>query len=150
MKKQAKEWMEFAKTDLQTTMAIVTEENLSTIAAFHVQQCIEKSLKALLALNNKNIPRTHDLIKLIQIIEEEKIRIDMKINEEILDQINQVYIDTRYPADFGLLPGSTIGIPMVLPFVSPRHLLSASLPLYWKKLLARNTMLLGGSLRRPR
>ena len=28
----------------------------------------------------------------------------MKINEEVLDQISQVYIDTRYPADFGLLP----------------------------------------------
>ena len=117
MKKQAKEWMEFAKTDLQTTMAIITEENLSTIAAFHVQQCIEKSLKALLALNNKNIPRTHDLIKLIQIIEEEKIRIDMKINEEILDQINQVYIDTRYPADFGLLPEGHLSINKINEFI---------------------------------
>ena len=45
MKKQAKEWIKFAQTDLQAT------------------------------------------------------------NEEVLDQISQVYIDTRYPADFGLLPG---------------------------------------------
>jgi len=53
MKKQAKEWMKFAKTDLQATMAIITEENLSTVAAFHTQQCIEKSLKAILELNKK-------------------------------------------------------------------------------------------------
>lgn len=26
------------------------------------------------------------------------------MDEDILDQMNQVYIDTRYPADFGLLP----------------------------------------------
>ena len=51
--KQAKEWMKFAKTDLQATMAIITEENLSTVAAFHTQQCIEKSLKAILELNKK-------------------------------------------------------------------------------------------------
>lgn len=104
MKKQAKEWIKFAKTDLQATIALVTEENLSTVAAFHSQQCVEKSLKALLELNNKKVPRTHDLIKLLKKIEEEKINIDMKINEEVLDQISQVYIDTRYPADFGLLP----------------------------------------------
>jgi hypothetical protein len=41
---------QFAKTDLQATMAIINEDNLSTIAAFHTQQCIEKSLKALLSL----------------------------------------------------------------------------------------------------
>ena len=50
MKKQATEWIKFAKTDLQATMAIINEDNLSTIAAFHTQQCIEKSLKALLSL----------------------------------------------------------------------------------------------------
>ena len=118
MKKQAKEWMKFAKTDLQATMAIITEENLSTVAAFHAQQCIEKTLKALLELNNKKIPRTHDLIKLLKKIEEEKINIDMKISEEVLDQINQVYIDTRYPADFGLLPEGKPSINKVKEFLN--------------------------------
>src|SRR6056297_4204755 len=118
MKKQAKEWMKFAKSDLQATMAIITEENLSTVAAFHTQQCIEKSLKALLELNNKKIPRTHDLIKLLKKIEEEKINIDMKISEEVLDQINQVYIDTRYPADFGLLPEGKPSISKVKEFLN--------------------------------
>lgn len=52
MKKQAKEWIKFAKTDLQATIALITEENLSTVAAFHTQQCVEKSLKAT-AVQNK-------------------------------------------------------------------------------------------------
>src|SRR6056297_1016641 len=117
MKKQAKEWMKFAKSDLQATMAIITEENLSTVAAFHTQQCVEKSLKALLELYNKKVPRTHDLIKLLQKIEEEKININMKINEEVLDQISQVYIDTRYPADFGLLPEGKPSINKVKEFL---------------------------------
>jgi HEPN domain-containing protein len=117
MKKQAKEWIKFAKTDLQATIALITEENLSPVAAFHTQQCVEKSLKALLELNNKKVPRTHDLIKLLQRIEEEKININMKINEEVLDQISQVYIDTRYPADFGLLPEGKPSINKVKEFL---------------------------------
>jgi HEPN domain-containing protein len=104
MKKQAKEWMKFAKTDLQSTKNLIVDENLSTSAAFHVQQCVEKSLKALLELYNKKVPRVHDLIKIKNKLEEEVDTINIKIEEEIIDQINQVYIDTRYPADFGLLP----------------------------------------------
>ena len=103
MKKQAKEWLRFAKTDLQSSKTLIIDENLSTSAAFHVQQCVEKSLKGLLELYNEKVPRVHDLIKLNQQIEEIDT-INIKIDEEIIDQINQVYIDTRYPADFGLLP----------------------------------------------
>lgn len=104
MKKQAKEWVKFAKTDLQSSKLLIEDENLTTIAAFHVQQCVEKSLKALLELYNRKVPRIHDLIKIKKKIEEEIDEKNIKLDEEILDQINQVYIDTRYPADFGLLP----------------------------------------------
>lgn len=104
MKKQAKEWIRFAATDLKSAKALIQDENLTTTAAFHVQQCVEKSLKALLELNNKKIPRIHDLLKLLKGIDNEQINISLAVNEELLDQINQVYIDARYPADFGLLP----------------------------------------------
>ena len=38
MKKQAKEWIKFARLDLQAAKALITDEDLSTTAAFHVQQ----------------------------------------------------------------------------------------------------------------
>jgi HEPN domain-containing protein len=104
MKKQAREWIKFAKADLQSSKVLIEDENLSTTAAFHVQQCVEKSLKALIELYNKKVPRIHDLIKIKKKIDEEINGIYIEVDEEILDQINQVYIDTRYPADFGLLP----------------------------------------------
>jgi len=104
MKKQAKEWISFAETDLKSAKALIKDESLTTTAAFHAQQCVEKSLKALLELNNRKIPRIHDLLKLIRRIDNDQINISLSVNEEILDQINQVYIDARYPADFGLLP----------------------------------------------
>ena len=104
MKKQAKEWISFAETDLKSAKALIKDESLTTTAAFHVQQCVEKSLKALLELNNSKVPRIHDLLKLLKRIDNEQIDISLSVNEELLDQINQVYIDARYPADFGLLP----------------------------------------------
>jgi len=104
MKKQAKDWMQYAQTDLQSIKTLLTDKNLTSVAAFHAQQCIEKSLKAILELYDKKVPRIHDLRKLITVLEEETIKFDINIDSDILDQINQVYIDARYPADFGILP----------------------------------------------
>ena len=116
MKKQAKEWLKFAKIDLQSSETLIEDESLSTSAAFHVQQCVEKSLKALLELYNEKVPRVHDLIKLKKQVEEIDTK-NIKINEEIIDQINQVYIDTRYPADFGLLPDGNPSKERIVKFI---------------------------------
>jgi hypothetical protein len=32
------------------------------------------------------------------------LEISLNIDDDMLDQVNQVYIDARYPADFGILP----------------------------------------------
>lgn len=109
MKKQAEEWLKYALTDLQSTRALLHDENLTRTAAFHAQQCIEKSLKAIFELYNKQVPRLHDLRKLIKKIEKD-IGTIFEFDEELIDKINQVYIDSRYPSDFGLLPE---GIPAV-------------------------------------
>lgn len=39
-----------------------------------------------------------------------KLGVDPEADEDALEAINQVYIESRYPADFGLLPG---GIPSI-------------------------------------
>jgi HEPN domain-containing protein len=117
MKKQAEEWIKFAEIDLESTKALINDEKLTTTAAFHVQQCIEKCLKALFELHNRKVPRIHDLIKLIEKLEEDNIKTNIKIDEEILDQINQVYIDTRYPSDFGLLPDGKPSMKIVNEFI---------------------------------
>lgn len=41
-KKQVKEWMKFAQTDLKSAKALIQDEYLTTAAAFYVQQCVEK------------------------------------------------------------------------------------------------------------
>ena len=70
--------------------------------AFHSHQVIEKSLKAFLEDEDVKIPKTHDLEKLYGLIL--KAGIKLILEEDVLAQSNDVYIDSRYPGDTGLIP----------------------------------------------
>ncbi len=102
MKRRVNEWLSFALVDLNAIIKLSEDELLLKPAAFHCQQCIEKSFKAIIEQIENKIPRTHDLIRLYGIINE--LGIDFKIDEDILSEISDVYIETRYPSDLGLLP----------------------------------------------
>ena len=102
MRKQAKIWLSFAETDLLTAEKLLNDERLTQSVAFHCHQAIEKSFKAILENKMINIPRIHDLIRLYNLIEESGIELD--IEKDLLLQVNDVYIDSRYPADTGLIP----------------------------------------------
>ncbi len=75
---------------------------MTNIVAFHCQQCIEKSFKAVLEESGLDVPKVHDLIKLNG--ETKKIK-DFEFNEDALDILSRVYIEARYPSELGLLPG---------------------------------------------
>ena len=58
-------------------------------------------MKALLEAKNVHVPKTHNLLKLYaMIIDHMKIDIDLIL----LQKINDLYIDSRYPGNLGLLP----------------------------------------------
>jgi len=69
------------------------------MVAFHSQQSIEKSFKALLEHHKKKIPKQHDLLRLKELIGPE-----IATDDDLLDTLNQLYVDSRYPGDLGLLP----------------------------------------------
>ncbi|MBW1649738.1 MAG: HEPN domain-containing protein [Deltaproteobacteria bacterium] len=62
---------------------------------------MEKSIKAILEEKEEKVPRIHDIITLREKIEK---YIKLDIDSDIFDQLNELYIDSRYPADLGLLP----------------------------------------------
>jgi len=101
MKKQAESWLQAAHDDLLVIQEIIENNKLTHMVAFHSQQVIEKSFKAILELNNEKIPKTHNLILLKDRIEK---YIQLDIDTNIFDQINELYIDSRYPTDIGILP----------------------------------------------
>jgi len=108
MKKPVDEWIFFAESDLAAVEMLITHEHpLTNIIAFHCQQAIEKYFKAYLIGNGIPIIKTHDLIKLNNMIKEVK---DLYIDENKIVIVNEVYSETRYPGDIGLLPD---GLPTV-------------------------------------
>jgi len=96
----SKEWVKAAYDDIILLEEIKNNKHLTSIIAFHSQQAIEKSLKALLVEQGVNIPKIHSLNKLFN---ECKNQIGLT-DSQIVNKLDKLYIDSRYPGDMGLLP----------------------------------------------
>lgn len=94
-------WLESASGDLKNISYIINDADLSHIVAFHAQQSVEKSFKALLAFHEQTVPKQHSTLTLYGLVYE---YMDIFVNEEILSAFDDLYIDSRYPGNFGLLP----------------------------------------------
>lgn len=100
MKQTTKDWLTVAEDNLLSAKKLVSESRLTNIVAFHCQQCLEKCFKAIIEEQNLPSIKSHDLLRLrditgIQLSEQDTI---------VLATINEVYIDSRYPGDLGLMP----------------------------------------------
>ena len=100
MKKQVEAWIKFAEKDILTISEIIKNPNLTNIAAFHCQQAIEKYFKAFILEKEKPILKIHNLLTLYGIIKEMK---NFDFDEDLLATINDIYLESRYPGEIGLL-----------------------------------------------
>ncbi len=103
MKKTTREWMDFAHRDLEAAGHLADNEYVSNVVLFHSQQCVEKCLKALLEETRGTVPHIHSVVTLHSILKEE-IELSLSLEDDELDLVDAVYIDTRYPSGLGLLP----------------------------------------------
>ena len=94
-----KEWLKASYIDLRNIEHIIDDEYLTGVVSFHSQQAIEKSFKALIVYKDIKVPKQHDLLKLSHILSNE-----LQVDEDTLDTLNELYIDSRYPSEMGLLP----------------------------------------------
>ena len=101
MKKISEEWLKAARDDLRVADKIISDEALTHMVAFHSQQCIEKSLKAVMEECSIDLVMIHNLERLLEIVKNH-VKIDVDI--VLIEKMDKLYIDSRYPADFGLLP----------------------------------------------
>ena len=95
-------WLKYADEDLRSARVLL-EAELYSMVCFHSQQAVEKLLKALLALLGQPIPRIHSLLRLRK-LSEESLGNALRLDEESLMFLNDVYLDSRYPTDLGILP----------------------------------------------
>lgn len=102
MKSITSDWMSAAYDDLELIREIIHNETLTNLVAFHSQQAIEKSFKAILEEYDGCVPRMHNLETLLPKVNRHIEFIDTEM--ELLEDLDKLYIDSRYPGDFGLLP----------------------------------------------
>ncbi len=101
MRRIAMEWLEASSLDLENIHHILQNERLTGHVAFHAQQAIEKSLKAVIEEEGLNVPKIHSLQKLFAICEP---FVDYSPDEVLIIALDSLYIESRYPGEFGLLP----------------------------------------------
>jgi HEPN domain-containing protein len=103
MKEITKAWIEYARRDFRSAEKNIDDEFLTNIVTFQSHQFVEKLLKALLSEYEIYFPKVHDVYRLYSLIPVE-IKEKLGINEEDLLRINEIYIESRYPTELGLLP----------------------------------------------
>jgi HEPN domain-containing protein len=101
MKRITSDWLISAESDLQLIHEIISKENLTHLSAFHAQQSVEKSFKAVIEEFDLGIKKTHSLEMLYSKV---KGKVELELNTDILILLDQLYIDARYPGELGLLP----------------------------------------------
>jgi len=101
MKQITKDWLETASLDLESIPLIIQNDRLTGHVAFHAQQAIEKSLKASIEEYGGRVPKIHSLSKLFELC---LSFISIPIDDDIIIALDSLYIESRYPGEFGLLP----------------------------------------------
>jgi len=89
-------WLLYAKSNLQLAekgggLRGVRFEDL----CFNAQQAVEKALKAVCLANDLEFPKTHSVVRLIDILEAGKIDVPQHVKEA--DALTQFAVETRYP-----------------------------------------------------
>ena len=72
-KSSAKEWLRKAWHDLSSAQILYEAEHYTDVIGVDLQQVCEKSLKSLLAYENKKILKSHNLIELYEAVNEKII-----------------------------------------------------------------------------
>ncbi len=101
MKPITQEWLNRARDDLDVVEEIIDIAHLTNIAAFHCQQAIEKSFKAILEEHDEVVPRVHNLVRLYNLVKE---KLNFTADELALKEISDIYTEARYPRELGLFP----------------------------------------------
>lgn len=95
------DWIDKSTRDIKSAKVLLELDCGNDYVAFHCHHAIEKALKALIIKTKNELVEGHSLIYLCK----EASIIDCRLSSFKKDCafINQYYIETRYPADKGLI-----------------------------------------------
>ncbi len=101
MKRVTEAWLLKAEEDLEAIRSLCTNPQLTGVVAFHAQQCVEKCLKAVAEERKGTVPRVHDLRRLWEVVADQFHEV---LDADLLRELTDIYTDSRYPGDIGLMP----------------------------------------------
>jgi HEPN domain-containing protein len=94
---EARIWLNYAKTDIHAAEALLeSREFFPRQICFFAQQCAEKSIKAILAFEGVDFPKSHDLDRLRDLIPDGW---DFKETFPDLAELTIWAIESRYPGN---------------------------------------------------
>jgi len=93
---EAREWLEFARRDIRRAYNNASLEDYP-LAAYLLQQAVEKSLKAIVILYGEVPPRTHNIRTLIGVV---KKFVEFPKELENAARLTQYAFEVRYPDDY--------------------------------------------------
>jgi HEPN domain-containing protein len=98
----AQRWLARADHDIITAkQTLLLEDGPTDTPCFHAQQAIEKALKGLLTGNQVAFPRTHDLLRVLDLAL--PLMPDLDLYRERFADMETYAVDIRYP-DLGFDP----------------------------------------------
>ncbi len=98
MKKATREWVNKAEADFRGARSLARQKPpLHDLVCFHCQQCAEKYLKALLEELALSIAKTHDLDKLLTVLQSHHPR--LVALRRGLRFLTDFAVDNRYPGN---------------------------------------------------
>jgi HEPN domain-containing protein len=93
MKKAVNNWLKYARRDLLTAKNLSQSKIfLAEPIAFHAQQTAEKAIKAFLAFHSKRFPKTHEILKLLRLMND--------INPELASRLDRIAVLTEYAVSY--------------------------------------------------
>lgn len=101
MKVITREWLSLAADDLAAAEVLLSRQELTNAVAFHAQQAVEKALKAAIEELELGLLKTHSLTRLYEVV---RPHYPVISDLDMLDRLEAVYIEARYPGEVGLLP----------------------------------------------
>jgi HEPN domain-containing protein len=97
-------WLRFARDDFETAEYLLgMQPRKIEIICYHCQQCAEKSLKAVFALFDEEIPRSHDFRTLLKTCECHFPSVNSLI--DILPKLQPYAVAVRYPYEIQIAAG---------------------------------------------
>ena len=97
---QVRQWVEKAEHDVRNaehTLTIPDEDCPFDTVCFHAQQCVEKYLKGWLASRRLDVPRSHDLVVLLNLALAAGFQ---GASPQDVQPLNRYTIEARYPGDW--------------------------------------------------